>query len=314
MNMDRRAFIGVTGLSVTASGWSALAAEGSSKVKVGMCDWNVQDAEGKGGTCRPELIPRAKEAGLEGIQVSVGTDPDHIPLRSREVRQKYIELGKEHGIAFHSVAAGGILNSIPLKTEPQSAVYVIDAIEAAAALGAKNILIAFFGDADLRLTDSIRKFRNLSKGEFKSYELDSKGVCRTVEALKQIVPRAEDLGVALGLENTLTAEQNLEIIDRIGGSPILQVYYDVGNSTAYGYDIATEIRLLGNQRICEIHLKDSGLPVLGTPKGKVNFAGAAEACRAIKYDKWFVLETSGAEKRFIEDTRANVEFAKKQFG
>jgi len=267
MNLKRREFIGTASLSFAALGLLGPSASGSAsggKVKIGMCDWNVRStkypkAENK---CNPDLIPEAAAAGLEGIQVSVGyTDRKNqetvIPLREPDVRKKFIEMGKKHGITFHSVAAGSICNSIPLAYEPESAVYVIEAVEAAAVLGAKNILIAFFGNGDLRLRDSMGRIRNTSDGPFKSYELDTTAVARVVRVLKQIAPRAEDLGVALGLENTLTAKQNLEIIERIG-SDIVQVYYDIGNSTSNGYDVPNEIRMMGNDRICEIHLKDNG--------------------------------------------------------
>ncbi|RJP20342.1 MAG: hypothetical protein C4527_25290 [Candidatus Omnitrophota bacterium] len=309
MSMDRREFITASSLGAAAVGvftGAVYASERADKVKVGMCDWNL------GESCNPDLIPKAKEAHLEGIQVSVGRSPSSMSLRSPDVRKKYVEMGKQYGITFHSVAAGSILNSIPLASEPESAVYVIDAIEAAAALGASNILMAFFGRGDLRYQDHRGDFRLLEEKPFKIYELDQRGVDRVVAVLKQIVPRAEALGVALGLENTITAKQNLEIIERVG-SDIVQVYYDVGNSTSNGYDVPGEIRLLGNDRICEIHLKDSGTRVLGSPEGKVDFKAAAQACHDINYDKWFVLETSGREKRFMEDTQANVAFAKQTF-
>ncbi|MEZ4701009.1 MAG: sugar phosphate isomerase/epimerase family protein [Rhodothermales bacterium] len=309
MPLSRRHFLRTTGSALAAAGilrpeFRPLFAAG----RIGMCDWNL------GRSCDPEDIPRAAAAGLAGVQVSVGTRPDFMPLRLAAVRERYLDLGKEHGIAFPSVAAGNILNRIPLKSEPQSAVYVIDAVEAAAALGSSCILVAFFGNGDLRLRDGMGAFRDLGTEGFSTYELDAAGVTRVVEALRQIAPRAEDAGVILGLENTLTAMQNLEILDRVG-SPMVQVYYDVGNSTAYGYDVPTELRLLGSARICEIHIKETlGLddpmtPVLGGPASRgVDFAGVAAACRDIEYDRWFILETSGRDGRFQEDTRANVGF------
>ncbi|MGW8178804.1 MAG: sugar phosphate isomerase/epimerase family protein, partial [bacterium] len=181
---------------------------------VGICDWNL------GSSCDPEVIPKAYEAHLRGIQVSVGTSPDHLPLREASVRKRYRELGKKYGITFCSVAAGSILNRIPLKSEPQAAIYVVDALEAAAVLGAKNVLLAFFGNGDLRLRDASGDMRNLSTGPYASFELDSAGVTRVVEVLRQLVPRAEEEGVALGLENTLTADQNLEIIERVGSEVV----------------------------------------------------------------------------------------------
>jgi L-ribulose-5-phosphate 3-epimerase len=318
MNLDRRQFLYSAGTAVCASLVPEMATAATPKrrrePRVGMTDWNL------GSTADPARIPLAAHVGLDGVQVSVGTTPDNIPLRNASVRRQYVELGKRHGITYPSTAAGGILNRIPLRSEPQSAVYVIDAVEAAAALGATNILIAFFSNGDLRLRDAVGEFRNVSTGPYKEYSLDEQGVTRVVEVLRQIAPRARDAGIILGLENTLTARQNLEILDRIG-SEMVKVYYDVGNSTSYGYDVPGEIRLLGNELICEIHIKETlGLDdpngrLLGGPaSGGVDFSAVAVACRGIRYDKWYVLETSGREGRFEEDTRANIEFVKRLFG
>jgi L-ribulose-5-phosphate 3-epimerase len=306
MDKKRRQFLMTAGASLAAislGGKHELVAAMNPAVKIGMCDWNL------GPECDPGQIPKAKEAHLDGIQVSLGTAPNNMPLRQKEVRQKYLGLGKQYGISFCSVAVG-LMNEIPLKSEPEAAVYVIEALDAAAALGAKNILMAFFGKGDLRVATGPEQYKNISSGPFKEYELDRAGVDKVVAALKQIAPRAERLGVALGFENTLTARQNLEIIGRVG-STMLQVYYDVGNSTAYGYDVPTELRQLGNDRICEIHLKDGKTVLLGSPEGKVNFQAVAQACKEIAYNKWFVLETSGRKGHFLEDTQANVAFGRK---
>lgn len=310
--MKRRNFIASSGMGITAASvfpQSILAQPGT--VRVGMCDWNLRnDQNDGGGSANPSFIPYAAKANVEGLQVSVATSPDNVPLRSEKVRDQYRELGEEHGVAVSSIAAGSILNRIPLASEPQSAVYVIDALEAAAALGASNILMAFFGNGDLRLRDAMGNTRNISGDRFNEYELDTQAVTRVVEVLRQIAPRAEELGVAMGLENTITAKQNVEIIDRVG-SDMLQVYYDVGNSWGNGYNVPEEIRMLGNDRICEIHLKDWDTSLFSNGEGMVNWPEVAQACKDIGYDKWFVLETSGRKDRFFEDTRDNVAFAKK---
>jgi sugar phosphate isomerase/epimerase len=272
-----------------------------------MCDWNLGPAS------EPDLIPKAAQANLEGLQVSVGTAPDRLPLRKRSVRDHYRELGEKHDIEYPSTAAGSILNQIPLKSEPQASVYVVEAIEAASALGAPTVLLAFFGNGDLRWRDEDGELETVSDEPFAEYRLDEEGVRRVVEALRQLAPRAEEAGVVLGLENTLTAEQNLELISEVG-SPAVSVYYDTGNSAAYGYDVPGEIRRLGNDRICEMHLKDRASSVLGAGEGAVDFEAVADACADIGYDGWYVLETSGREGQFMEDTRANVAFAKTTFG
>ena len=60
----------------------------------------------------------------------------------------------------------------------------------------------------------------------------------------------------LGLEDTISAEDNVRIMER-AGSPAIKVYYDVGNSTGGGFDVVKEIRWLGAPRICQMHLKDN---------------------------------------------------------
>ncbi len=303
------AFLGVTALASihTSNGQTA----SHDSFKIGMCDWNVKNPQNQSGTCRPDFIPIAAEAHIKGLQVSVATGPDNVALRDPDVRKQYKELGKKHNVQFHSVAAGSILNSIPLASEPESAVYVIEALEAAKDLGASNVLMAFFGRGDLRYSDH-RGNTVLLEENPNVYELDQRGVDRVVNVLRQIAPRAEDLGVALGLENTITAKQNVEIIDRVG-SPMLQVYYDTGNSWGNGYDVPAEIRMLGNHRICEIHLKDWDAAILGSPEGMVDFEACALACHDIGFDKWYVLETSGRKNHFIEDTQKNAAFAKQTF-
>jgi len=310
--MDRRTFLHSTGVALTATSslgtLTACAATAEPLVGaagIGMCDWNL------GPMCDPEQIPKAAEAALNGIQVSLGRTPEEIILRDPGVRRRYLDLGRQYHISFHSVALG-LLNTYPLATDPRAAVWIIDAVETAAALGAGNVLMAFFSNGDLRLKDEGGEFINESEGPFASYRLNGDHVTSVVETLKQIVPRARDAGVLLGLENTITAAQNLQIIDRVG-SEWLQVYYDVGNSTGNGYDVPSELRAIGNDRLCEVHLKDWNTTLLGSDDASVDMAGAAAALRDIGYDKWLVLETSGRDEHFMEDTRANVAWAKRTF-
>ena len=318
MILDRRGFVKAGGVAIAVAstgsmgGMVACSSPQPSPPRrsvtpgIGICDWNL------GPMCDPEQIPRAAEAHLSGIQVSLGRNPEEMLLRDPSIQERYLELGNEHGMTFHSVALG-LFNTYPLSDEPRSAIWLVDAIDAAVALGASNVLMAFFGNGDLRQKDENGDFLNDSVGEFASYRLDEDKVTRVVDTLIQVVPRAREVGVSLGLENTLTAAQNLEIIDRVG-SEWLQIYYDLGNSTGNGYDVPGELRLIGNQRLCEVHLKDWNTPVLGSDESMVDNQAAAAALEDIGYDKWLVLETSGREDRFLEDTQGNVAWAKETFG
>ncbi|MCL5098680.1 MAG: sugar phosphate isomerase/epimerase [Candidatus Omnitrophica bacterium] len=102
-----------------------------------------------------------------------------------------------------------------------------------------------------------------------------------VDLMKEVGPRAEKAGMSLGLESYLSAKANLELLDRIG-SPAVEVYYDVGNSTDKGYDIYSEIRQLW-ARICEFHVKD-GNYLLG--QGRIDVKKVRAATDDIGYRGW----------------------------
>jgi len=129
-----------------------------------------------------------------------------------------------------------------------------------------------------------------------------------VERLIKAVPIAKDAGVILGLENTLSAEQNLSIINRVNHESV-QVYYDVGNSTYSDYDVPAEIRQL-DKKICQIHFKDGGY-YLG--KGKVDMDAVAKAMTDINYSGWVVLETAVQENDLVGTFRKNAEYARNMF-
>ena len=232
-------------------------------IRLSACDWSL-------GAVSPEGLAVAKRVGLDGLEISAGDATDTLRIADPDVRQAYKKAMAETGLVVSSVAMG-FLNQAPLALDPRGPAWLEQTIKGTKDLQAKVILLAFFGNGDLRNADGL-----------KAAEVDT-----VVERLKQAAPKAEQAGVVLGLENTLSAEQNLAILDRVGSAAV-KVYYDCGNSTTNGYDVPKEIRLL-RDRICQIHLKD-GRQLLG--QGAVDMDAAAKAIRDIDYTGWLVLETA----------------------
>jgi L-ribulose-5-phosphate 3-epimerase len=117
-------------------------------------------------------------------------------------------------------------------------------------------------------------------------------------------PKAEKAGVILTIESWLSADQHLEILERVGSKSV-QVYYDVCNSTDRGYDIYKEIRQLG-KRICEFHAKENG-SLLG--KGNVDFHKVRAALDDIDYHGWIQIEGAvPSGKPMLESYQANCKF------
>lgn len=252
-------------------------------LRIGMCDWNL------GQTGSIESIGLARQIGLDGVEVSINFPGPGQQLRDPAVRREFLSAMEREGIVAPSVALG-ILNGVPLKSEPKAAIWLADSIEVARALGARAILAAFFGDGELKMDNE-------------------KDIGRVVDVLKELAPRAEKAQVVLGLENTLSAPDNLALLERVG-SDWVRVYYDVKNSTDLGRDAPAEIRQLAD-RICQVHLKNGGNLLSGD--SNVNFPACAGALREVGYRGWHVLETSSPSGDLVADTRANIQYVRQHF-
>lgn len=287
--MQRREFLCSTvgGLAAASLAPAAFPQEKEMpRIRLSACDWSL----GAGG---PAGLEAARRCTLDGLEVSPGAPADKLQIADPKYREQLKAKAKETGVAISSVAMG-LLNGCPLATDPRGPAWLDQCIEATADLGATNILLAFFGAGDLRKNDT---------------ELKDEAVDAVVARLKDAAPKAEKARVVLGLENYLTAKQNLAIIQRIG-SPAVQVYYDARNSTDVGHDAPAEIRELKG-KLCQIHFKD-GANYLG--EGKVHWEAVRDALNDIAYKGWAALETSCPSKDRDADFTRNAAFVRKLFG
>jgi L-ribulose-5-phosphate 3-epimerase len=128
--------------------------------------------------------------------------------------------------------------------------------------------------------------------------------------LRELAPEAEKAGVILGLEDTISAEDNVRIMDRSRAKNVL-VYYDVGNSTIAGFDPVKEIRWLGKDRICQFHLKDNP-HYLG--EGTIQFKPIIRAIEDIGWSGWMNLETDAHPGSLDADMRRNLAYIRNIVG
>lgn len=270
-------------LGLTTEFAPLFAAPDKRRFKIGACDWSIgKQADVTG-------FELAKKIGLDGIQVSLGSLSDDMKLRRREVQQTFLEASKMQGIAISSLAIGE-MNNIPYKSDPRAEQWVSDSVDVCQALGCSVVLLAFF-----------------SKGDVKG---DKPGTDEVVNRLKKVAPKAEKAGVKLGFESWLSADEHLEIIERVG-SPALQVYYDVANSHKMGYDIYREIRQLGKKHICEFHMKENA-SLLG--RGPIDFRRVREAIDEIGYEGWMQIEGAVPQgKAMVESYVENCAFLRRIF-
>jgi L-ribulose-5-phosphate 3-epimerase len=259
---------------------------GKSSLRIGACDWSLGKSSDLG------AFDLAKQIGLQGIQVSLGSEKNNMHLRQSVLQQAYLAESKKSNIKIASLAIGE-LNNVPYKSDPRTEAWVSDSIDVAKALGVSVILLAFFNNNDLRNDDA--------------------GKAEVVQRLKRVAPKAEKLGITLGIESYLSAEEHIDLIDRVGSQNI-KVYYDFRNSADAGYDILKEIKLLGRDYICELHIKENG-HLLGD--GTLDWHTIGETLAAIDYpgDGWMHLEWSlPKETAVVTGYQHNLHYLKKSFG
>lgn len=259
-------------------------------IRIGMTDWNLGE---RGDITK---IALAREIGLDGIQVSLQfpTDATTPTLRDAKTQAAFRHAALENGIQICSLAIGSPGKSrMPLHTNPAAAILLVEAVEVARNLGTNNILLPILGESHIDMTNQSQ-------------------VNTFVAMMKEVARYAEKYDVVVGIEDWISAEDNIRLLDAIG-SDYVAVYYDAHNIVARSAtkDIYAEPKLLG-KRINQIHVKNANM-LLSTPGGKLDWPRMAQEFYAIGYRGWYVLETGSPTKDIVSDTRANIEYVKKTF-
>ena len=264
-----------------AARWPALGAQ--RRLHIGACDWSL------GLRGKVEALSLARQLALDGVQISMGTVDNDLQLRNPSVQKAYLAAAQETGVRVGGVALD-LMNHVPYKSDPRTEGWVSDSIDVARALGVRVVLLAFF-----------------EKGDING---DADAQAEVVRRLRRVAPKAERQDVVLGIESWLSAPDLMRMLEAVG-SPHVQVYYDVANSTQMGYDIAAEIRQLGRARICEFHAKENGA-LLG--QGRIDFAGVRRALDDIGFAGWLQIEGAVPKgQAVLESYTQNVRFMRQHF-
>ena len=239
-----------------------------------------------------ESFQKAKEIGFDGVEVCMGVNyREHLLWQDGGI-DKVNSLAEAAGVEIPSLSPGGFTAYSFMhptdSTRSEGIAKLQYLAETAPQLGAKVILVPFFGN-----------------GKIEDDHIDAP---RFIDGLKAAAETAEKYGISLAIESTVSAEQHQRIIDNVGSSAV-GVYYDMGNATGFGYDSPAEIRSLG-AAISQMHIKDTSGNHAG--EGDVDFPAVFDATHAIGYDSWFVLETPGKDDP-VASAAKNLNFVRNNF-
>jgi sugar phosphate isomerase/epimerase len=219
------------------------------------------------------------------------TDDTTPHLRDPKVQAQYKQAALENGIQICSLAIGTPGKSrLPLHTNPAAGILLVEAIEVARNIGTNNILLPILGDSHIDMKNP--------------REVDT-----FVAMMKEVARFAEKAGVIVALEDWISAEDNIRLLDAIG-SDYVGVYYDARNIKSRVHDPYGEPTRLG-KRIHQVHIKNG--PKLMREPELIDWPRLAREYQEIGYRGWYVLETDSPSNDVIADTRANVEYVRATF-
>ena len=74
----------------------------STRYPIGICDWSLRKIE------NTDALRLAKELGINGVQVSVGSKADELSIIQRSIQNKFKQAARHHEVAISSLRAAAL--------------------------------------------------------------------------------------------------------------------------------------------------------------------------------------------------------------
>jgi hexulose-6-phosphate isomerase len=236
-----------------------------------------------------EAMEQAAQLGFDAIELGIASEGVLTHQTTQAECEAICAMAKKNGLEISGVASGESWGCSPTSSDVKVRETVINftkkALQVTKWLGT---------DAYLFVPGAVDVFF-LPDAEVVPYD-----VCyeRATEAISQLLPTAEKLGVSIAVENVwnkflLSPLEMRSFIDQFESRNV-GAYFDVGNVLLTGYPDQW-IRILGS-RIKRVHIKDFKLSI-GTAdgfvdllEGDVDFSAIKKALAEINYDGFVTAE------------------------
>ena len=254
-----------------------------------------------------EALKPIKDAGFDGVETTAADVAPDAAAKGREAAEKV-------GVRINSVLRGWMeFNSTdPAKVEA-SIKSTETALRAAKAYGADAVLLVpcriggmpmpdawAFDIAFDAKTGHLERVAKDAGDKFKAYiEAHDQATDTSREAVRKLIPVAEETGVVIALENVwnnlwVTPATFAHLVASFD-SPWVKGYFDIGNHVKYAPPEAF-IRAMG-PRIAKCHVKDFKLNADGhggnfcnIRDGSVNWPVVRKALDEVGYSGWMTIE------------------------
>lgn len=239
------------------------------KIRIAAVSWGLPG----GGYFAPQV---AALAGLDGIQLELGSYEWGYPLFQKEIQDMYLEAGHHLGIEYPSIVLNDVMvHGFIRGTGTEDWKIAMEQVE----LGLET---AHAMDIDQIM---VPNFENNLITE-KEHEENTAGF------LKIACQKARKYGITVLTETALDYKRQIRLMDEIGECN-LKLFFDSQNYKFFsGLDQKEELVRLLPYMTNQIHLKDGitgpGGTLLG--EGEMQFEEQADILRRSAFEGWLILE------------------------
>lgn len=235
--------------------------------KIGVCDWMILKRQKIGS------FELAGELGADGVEVDMGglgsrelfdnklRDPHFINMFNDEAIKYNLEISSIAMSAFYGQSFVERENYIEL---------VDECIKTMENMGVKIAFLPLGVKGDLNERPEIRP--------------------EMVRRLKIVGDMAVEAGVVIGIETSLDAASEIELLEEID-SKAIKIYYNFQNPLEAGRDIYSELKLLGKDRICQIHCTDTDEVTLPN-NTRLDLIKIKDVLDEMEWSGWLIVERS----------------------
>jgi sugar phosphate isomerase/epimerase len=278
-------------LSPAITAWTMDDRRKDGRYKIAVCDWMILKRQKLG------AFELASKIGADGVEVDMGglgtRETFENKLTDGAIREQFIAKHKALGLQISSMAMSGFYAQ-SFAERPNVDRMVQDCIDT---MKLMEVKVAFL---PLGVQGDLIRFPHLRPA--------------IVERLKLIALRAKEAGVIIGIETALDAREEARLLDEID-SPSVQSYFNFANALQNNRNLCEELKVLGKNRICQIHCTDEDGVWLENNK-RLDLHEVKKTLDKMKWRGWLVVERSrdaNDPRNVLKNFSANVAYLKSVF-
>ena len=262
-----------------------------SQYRIAACDWMILKRQKIGAF---KLVSELKGDGVEVDMGGLGMrDSFDNKLRQVSFQQLFKAEAVKYNLEIPSIAMSGFYAQSFVKRTNYKELSQ-DCIQTMVAMGAKVAFLPLGVQCDLIKNPEIRP--------------------ELVKRLKEVGEMALKAGVVIGIETSLDAKGEIKLLDEIN-SPAIKIYYNFQNPLVAGRDLYKELKILGENRICQIHCTDTD-DVMLPYNTRLDMSKVKKTLDKMGWSGWLVVERSRDKndpRNVVRNFGTNISFLKSVF-